>query len=368
LRVAPVAIGVLVLCAALFGCGSSSAPFPGPGSHRYAYAAVDDGSIHVYDIDHGHREVASFVVGRDVIDMRGACASAATGVLYLAHQRAESGYVIAVDLRSQRLVWNNAYRPNVDRLACAAGGRKLYVPSNEAFPDDELIVVDAATGSEFGRIHISPQPHDCVANLSGGHVYVETKSSDTIDIVDTTTDAVTSAIGPFSGIGGPFTIDGRESRLYGNFFGVNGFQVADISSGRVVATATISGQTPVDGQLDQHGIALNPSETEVWVNDGVGGQAIVHVFDITVAPPVPKREVAIGFAGPHWITFSIAGDFAYVSGPKSGGRNAEVIDAKTYERVASIGPSEDIVEVDWVDGAIARVGDQFGVGRVETAP
>ena len=136
----------------------------------------------------------------------------------------------------------------------------------------------------------------------------------------------------------------------------------------MLGTAEIAGQTSVSGQLNQHGIGLRPDETEVWVNDGVGGQALIHVFDVTADPPQQIQDVTLSYANPHWVTFTINGDFAYPSGPKLSGRNTDVIDTSTYERVGFIGPSEDLLEVDFENGVIVRVGNQFGVGRVTEAP
>jgi DNA-binding beta-propeller fold protein YncE len=338
------------------------------GSKRYIYAAFNDGSIHVYDIDDRHREIQSFSTVEGVTDVRGVCASAATGKFYVAHQTTSAGYVIAVDLYSNTVLWHKQYQPNVDRLSCTPDGRKLYIPCNESFTDACMIVADAATGDEFTRIHVSPRSHDCLISLSGDRVYIETKSSAYIAVIDTSTDTIIKQIGPFAGIGGPYTINGNQTRLYGNFFGVNGFQIGDITTGQVLGTAEIAGQTSVPRRLNQHGIGLRPDETEVWVTDGVGGQPLMHVFDVTVSPPQQIRDVKLSYSNPHWVTFTINGDFAYPSGPKLGGHSTDVIDTSTYERVASIGPSEDLLEVDFENGRIVRVGNQFGVGRVTQAP
>ena len=358
---------VALLCAT---CSKTSAPsdvpstVPTDGHRRYIYAVFDDGSVHVYDIDQAHREVASFVTTNGVLDVRGVCASAKTGVMYIGHQRPEAGYVVAVDVAHDgQVLWNRAYQPNVDRLSCSHDGKKVYVPSNEAFPADTLVVLDGATGDELSRVHVSPKPHDCLDGLSGAHVFLETKSSDVIAVIDTSSDKVVSHVGPFAGILGPYTVDAKDARVYVNVYGVNGFQVGDVATGKVIATASIAKQTVLKGTLDQHGIALSPDETEVWVNDGVGNAKVTHVFDVTVMPPVAKHDVALDYANPHWVTFSIAGDFAYVAGPKHGGMGTNVIDAKTYARAATIGASEDMLEIDFEDGAIVRVGNQFGVGR-----
>jgi DNA-binding beta-propeller fold protein YncE len=365
-------IASLATVAISLGCGSSSAPShaaqnpgaaPSLATGRRMVAAFNDGTIHVYDMDQGHAELTSFATVSGVRDVRGLCAAAPTGMLFMSHMLADAGHVVAIDLARQAVVWDRAFQPNTDRLSCLPDGSKLYVPSNESFTDDALIVVDAATGDELRRIPISPRPHDSVPSLSGDHVYIETKSSNLIDVVDTATDTVIKQIGPFADIGGPFTVDSRETRVYGNFYGVDGFQIGDVVSGAVLATTTIVGQTAVPGELDQHGIALSPDETELWVNDGVAGLAAVHVFDVTQTAPVAKLDVALDFSGPHWITFSIAGDFAYVAGQKLAGMNTDVIDAVRHVKVGTIGPSEDLLEVDTVDGVVSRVGSQFGVGR-----
>src|SRR5262245_57342153 len=89
------------------------------GARRYIYAAFNDGSIHVYDIDDGHREIQSFSTVGGVTDVRGVCASAVTGTFYMAHQTPTAGSVTAVDLYSNTDLWNKPYPPNADRPTCA---------------------------------------------------------------------------------------------------------------------------------------------------------------------------------------------------------------------------------------------------------
>jgi hypothetical protein len=99
------------------------------------------------------------------------------------------------------------------------------------------------------------------------------------------------------------------------------------------------------------------------VTDGVGNQPLVHVFDATVSPPAPKLDVPLDFTGPHWITFSIAGDYAYVAGPKGAGKPTDVIDPGSHQKIGTVGPSEDLVEMDWAGDTVTAVGNAFGVGR-----
>jgi hypothetical protein len=68
--------------------------------------------------------------------------------------------------------------------------------------------------------------------------------------------------------------------------------------------------------------------------------------------------------GAHWVTFDIQGDYAYVAPNKSSNEATEIFDAHTHKSVGLIGSSEDMIEIDFADGKVSRVGDQFGVGRV----
>jgi len=67
--------------------------------------------------------------------------------------------------------------------------------------------------------------------------------------------------------------------------------------------------------------------------------------------------------GSHWLTFDMRGDYGYVAPVKNSNDGTEIFDARTHTSVGVIGPSEDMLEIDFADGRISRVGDQFGIGR-----
>jgi hypothetical protein len=67
--------------------------------------------------------------------------------------------------------------------------------------------------------------------------------------------------------------------------------------------------------------------------------------------------------GSHWLTFAIMGDYGYVAPNKNSTDGTEISDARTYTSVGVIGSSEDILEIDFADGKISQVGDQYGIGR-----
>jgi hypothetical protein len=67
--------------------------------------------------------------------------------------------------------------------------------------------------------------------------------------------------------------------------------------------------------------------------------------------------------GAHWVTFDIEGKYAYVAPNKSSDDATEIFDVHTHKSLGLIGSTEDMIEIDFADGKISRVGDQYGVGR-----
>jgi hypothetical protein len=59
----------------------------------------------------------------------------------------------------------------------------------------------------------------------------------------------------------------------------------------------------------------------------------------------------------------IEGNCAYVAPDKGSDDATEIFDAHTNESLGLIGSTEDMIEIDFADGKVSRVGDQYGVGR-----
>jgi DNA-binding beta-propeller fold protein YncE len=223
------------------------------------------------------------------------------------------------------------------------------------------LVIDAETGAEQARITLPPRSHDTIVSLDGQRVFMETKSpTASLYVADTASNQVIETIGGYccSGVLAPFAINGTGTRVVNNVNGYAGFQLADATLGEVIA------YIPFASGQGGHGIAWTPDEREVWIDDG--GLPEVHVFDMQASPPQERPLLAVSHV-PHWLTFGIDGRFAYVAGRKGSEDLTDVIDVATYQRVGSLGPSEDLLEVDIADGSLVAVGNQFGIGRV-TSP
>lgn len=333
------------------------------GQQRLIYAAQNDGTIHVYNIDDQHAEVKVIGVFSCCADVRGISAAVPTHRLYAMYNRNSEGHVAAIDLVSDQVIWDRVlHTPGVDRGNLTPDGTTLYLPTWEEDPRSAYeLVIDPESGAEKGRITLPPRSHDTLVSLDGQRVFMETKSpTASLSVADTASNQVMQEIGGYccGGVLGPFSVNGTGTRIVNDVNGYDGFQVADVVSGRVTDSVLFA-----SGQ-GGHGIAWTPDERQVWVNDGTA--PVVHVFDMTVRPPKEMQPVTVSNV-PHWITFGLDGRYAYVAGRKGSEDVTDVIDTTTYQRVSSLGPSEDLLEVDFASGSVLAVGNQFGIGRV-TSP
>src|SRR5436190_5946257 len=119
-----------------------------PGVRNYVeYGGV---GVIVYDMDNGHsfvRRIPTFpeVAGQEPENVKGVAASAKTGRLFVSTIKR----VAAIDLATDRVLWNKEYEGGADRLAVSPDGKTLYVPSLEG---PHWHVVDSASGAVIAKI------------------------------------------------------------------------------------------------------------------------------------------------------------------------------------------------------------------------
>jgi hypothetical protein len=328
-------------------------------------STANRGSVSVYDIDRGHGLVKTIQTVPNVADVRGVAVSAATGKLYVAYKsRSGVGMIYCLSVYTDAVLWNRAIDPDVDRLSIHPDGRLLYVPTSEDGSADYINVLDAETGDVVRRVYFSNRSHDTQFPLSGP-IFQESKAVDGsghyLYLIDPSSYNV-SRIGPYAGILGPYAVDGMSRHVVNNVTGLWGMQVADIKTGQIV-TASIPNHPPGEPGL-LHGIGWTPDESEVWESGGNGSHIFIWSTLNPMAPTLRERLILRSRGGSHWVTFDVKGDYAYVAPSKNGGNETEVFDARTHKSVGLIGSSEDMIEIDFVDGKISRVGDQYGIGRV----
>ncbi len=333
--------------------------------YAVSQAAEDRGAISVYDIDGGHRLIKTIRTVPNVHNVRGVAASAASFRLYVAYYDAgHTGRIYCLDLNHDVVLWDRAVEPGVDRLAINPDGKLLYVPTWEDGSADFINIVDAETGETVRRVYFSNRSHDTQYPPSGP-VFQETKAADGsgsfLYRIDPNSYAI-SRIGPYAGVLGPYAVDSKSRHVVNQVTHLWGMQVADLKTGEIV-TATLPGEPPGDLWL-LHGIGWTPDESEVWHSSGPSDPR-VFVWDMRdPMMPVLKAPLRLrGGHGSHWLTFTINGDYGYIAPVKNSDDGTEIFDVRRHASVGTIGSSEDMLEIDFADGKVSRVGDQFGIGR-----
>lgn len=364
-------VAALMVLAGWFSSPAQAAdPAPAMAERHLLYVAVPGirnylerggHGVLVFDLDRGHRFVKRIPargLGADgkPLNVKGVVASAATGRLYVSTLQ----FVTCFDLRTDQIFWEKAYDGGCDRMSLSPDGRVMYLPSLEK---QHWHVVDALTGDVLKRLEPIPRAHNTVYGLDGRHVYLAGIGSPLLHVADAATHTLVRSVGPFGSGIRPFTVNGRQTLAFVNVNGLLGFEVGDITTGKMLHRVEVAGfkpGVPKRHGCPSHGIGLTPDEKEVWVCDAANQR--MHLFDATVMPPKQVASIEVR-DDPGWITFSLDGKYAY---PSTG----QVIDVATRKIVATmtdetgaIAESEKIVEIHFAGGKPVRTGDQFGIGR-----
>ncbi len=342
------------------------------GVQRYLYVAspgirnyLEYGGhgILVFDIDHDHtflRRISLDGYGVDEegkpLNVKGICGSAATSRIYVSTIR----QLICVDLLNDQVLWQKEYPLGCDRMSISPDGKTIYQPS---FEQDRWYVLNADDGSIITEIVPNSRAHNTVYAIDGAEVYLAGLGSPLLTVCNAKTHQVDRTVGPFDGSIRPFTVNGDRSLVFLNVNDLLGFEVGDLKTGKKLHRVEITGVPrgkPLRHGCPSHGIGMTPDERQIWVSDGFN--STVHVFDSTVMPPTLVHSIPLR-GQPGWITFSIDGSIGW---PSTG----QAIDTKSHQVIAGLTDeagraveSEKVLEVDFRDGKVAAVGDQFGRGQ-----
>jgi len=318
----------------------------------------------VYDIDAGHQLVRRIPASGGLDEkgepsnVKGICASAATGRLYVSTIKTLQCF----DLLTDAPLWEKTYEAGCDRLAITPDGKTLYVPS---FEQDHWLVVDALDGRVIKKLVLNSKAHNTIISADGQEAYLAGLGSPSLAVADAVTHTIKRTVGPFGGAIRPFTVDGRLDKIYANVNGLLGFEIGDLKTGKILQRVQVTGFEPGPVKrhgCPSHGIALSPDERELWLADGHNSR--IHVFDLTGGMVRQKQSLPVRDQ-PGWITFSIDGKTVY---PSTG----EVFDAATKQIIATLQDengkpvhSEKLLEIDFEHGKPVRAGNQFAIGGMQ---
>ncbi len=338
--------------------------------HRYLYVATPGirdylgyggHGLLVFDINDNHRFVRrialrGFHPNGKPSNVKGIAVSLPLNSVYISTLEG----LQRIDLRTDSIVWDRSFEGGCDRMAISPDGLTMYLPSLES---TFWNVVDCKTGNIIKKIQVNKRAHNTIYSRTGDWVYLDDIASPWLFIADAHKHELVRKVGPFSNFIRPFTVNGKEDRVYVTLDSLLGFEVGDLKLGTKLAHVEVEGWEPgpVRRHGDpSHGIALTPDEKELWLCDGHNMR--LHIFNNQTPyqqlSTIPLQDM------PGWILFSIDGKYAY---PSSG----EVIDVKTRKILLtlkdefnnSVG-SEKMVEIDFDGNKPIRAGNQFAIGQV----
>jgi hypothetical protein len=301
-------------------------------------------------------------------EVAGMSADPTTNMIYVSTR----GHLIAMDLATEKVVWNNTYKPGTccERGQITPDGLTLEVGSDLK---DFHYVIDAWTGKVKGTI---PTPQSMFNHNMGmsadGKTVFDAPNGITMTVADMATMKPTHTI-TFDDHIRVFVINHDATRVYANLNNLDGFEIADANTGKILKRVEVPGELWKAKWADpnlhffghgapQHGIAMTPDESEIWSPDDVND--MVWVYDNTGEWPVLDK--AKSFKTDHavgWITMGLDGKLAFMS-------SGDVVDVKTHAIVGKLKDeygnlihSEKFLEMSFdPNGHLLRTVNQFAEG------
>jgi hypothetical protein len=160
----------------------------------------------------------------------------------------------------------------------------------------------------------------------------------------------------------PLTINHDASLVYVNVNGLIGFEIGEVSTGKVLGRFEVPGAP----QGTSHGIGMAPDESEIWVADPVNNAW--QVWDnpgdgrhpVYNASKIMKPTAGVEHS---WLTMSNDGKLAFLG-------DSSVYDVKTHKEIAvmkdefgrRIVHTEKVLYLGFKDGKLVEGNNQFAVG------
>lgn len=247
------------------------------------------------------------------------------------------GDLVRIDAMTFKVMSRSPICREPHALAATPDARWLYVPCR----DGRYWVVDGHTGTVTRQIETGGRPHNTQISSDGRWAFLSPMGG-THDafVVDIAAGHQVSGRIRFGGSLRPSALAADNRYLLQQIDGLNGFQVADLELGSVIAT--VEHATPLGGIglpfLDHvgrlgsgglkrcHGLAIRPDQREVW------SVCADHVTVHELTRPDFREVTAIRLpAKGYWITFALDSRYAFIALSEAG--RVAMIDTRTKRMV-----------------------------------
>jgi hypothetical protein len=367
---------------------------PNPVHHLLYVATPGDGGgdgesgMVVLDADHGYRFVKRISWGIPASELPGAkvtgiTASVPLNMIFVTY----IGHMIGIDLKTDKIAWTfNGESGVVRHFKSASGtgccerpwtlpdGKTLLVGSSY---NNWWYYISGATGKVEGKIVVpdSPVAHN-MAVTPDGKIGMLGSETPTMSIVDVPNRKLMRTI-TFSDSVRPLTINHDGSLVYATLNNLDGFEIGDVKTGKVIKRVELPGAMWKAKWLDptnhffghsnpSHGIGVTPDDSEIWVSDDVNvawqiwdnpGDGRNPVYNASKTVPVTPGTSS------SWISITNNGKLAFLG-------DGSVVDVKTHKVINVLkdeyGRRLHAVEKDlflaFRDGRLIETNNQFAVG------
>jgi DNA-binding beta-propeller fold protein YncE len=347
-----VLLGITIAALALVAPSGSAAAGP-----LLWQTSSEGDDIYVFDLE-SRQLVRRLVVGPEP---HGIAAPADARVVYVtleANDRLQ-GELLWIDPRAYRIEHRMDICREPHAIATTPDGRWIYVPCR----DEHYWVIDAERHEVSTRIRTGGRPHN-VRISHDGRLALLSPMGDAgrVTVVDVENGHEVVGEIAFAASVRPSALS-DDGLLFQHVDGLNGFQVADVARGEVVAT--VEHGTPLgwllvhprlgwlgrSGLQRCHGLAVRPGQREVW--SVCGASVTIHDITDSMYPELARVPLA---SKAYWLTFSPDGRWALVA--LSGVDQVAVMNAESRAVVALLstgaGPKRNLViELDPVAGTLS---------------
>jgi DNA-binding beta-propeller fold protein YncE len=359
--------------------------------------ADDQSGVIVLDADHDYRFIKRIPYGLAASELPGPKISGLTSSIPAnkIYVTTDGGSMIAFDLKTDKIAWtfngektpvalqrrNSAATGCCERPYTLPGGKTLLVAS--AY-NAWWYLIDAETGKQVGRIDTpnTPRAHNVNVTADGKLALLSTLSgpkegTSGIAVVDLPSKKVLRYI-DFSDSVRPITMNHDGSLVYANVNNLDGFEIADTATGKMIKRVELPGEmwkakwADPNGHffghgLPSHGIGMTPDESEIWVTDAANdawqiwdnpGDGRNPVYNPLKTVPVQPNVDS------SWISMTNDGKLAFVG-------DGSVIDVRAHRVIATLKDEyghpihavEKVLLMTLKDGRLVETTSQFAVGN-----
>lgn len=192
------------------------------------------------------------------------------------------------------LLWAAVF--TVALTASASATDRLYIPN---FDSNTVSIVDGTTNTVTGTTGVTLQPYGVGASPDGRYVYITSLGIDRVTVIDTSTGLMIKEINVGDA---PFGVSVNPAGTYAYVVNSESDSLSVISTSSLSVVGTIAvGDGP-------HGIAITPDGSKLYVTNYYAATVSV----VSTSTGTVTRTISVGY-GPHGISVNPAGSHVYVA-------------------------------------------------------